>query len=264
MRIVSLNAWGGAMFDALRTWLPSCAADVICLQEVTRTAGLHGWTKYADGERSLPQRANLFADVADLLPGHDGRFRVSDSGPVSDANGRRWNQDFGIATFVHARVRMVGGESTFVHGSYVEHADWAVRNRPRVADAVRLAPPGPGPGFAVVQLHGLRDPGGKGDTPARLLQAERIADLVSRVRQAGDVAVVCGDLNVLPNSQTFDVLAEVGLTDLVGDADTRTSRYRKPVRHASYMLVSKPSMVRRFEVVATPEVSDHRALVLEM
>jgi hypothetical protein len=46
--------------------------------------------------------------------------------------------------------------------------------------------------------------------------------------------VVCGDVNLLPDSETFDVLAEIGLTDLVGAADTRTSRYPKPVRHASY------------------------------
>ena len=40
MRIVSLNAWGGAVFGPLVEWLPRCGADVICLQEVTRT---HDW-----------------------------------------------------------------------------------------------------------------------------------------------------------------------------------------------------------------------------
>jgi hypothetical protein len=56
----------------------------------------------------------------------------------------------------------------------------------------------------------------------------------------------------------------VGLVDLVGTADTRTSRYAKPVRHASYLLVSDPAAVRRFAVVAEPEVSDHRALLLDL
>ncbi|MDV6232258.1 hypothetical protein [Rhodococcus cercidiphylli] len=41
------------------------------------------------------------------------------------------------------------------------------------------------------------------------------------------------------------------LTDLVGGADTRTAIYTKGIRSASYMLV------------ATSEVSDHRALMLE-
>jgi endonuclease/exonuclease/phosphatase family metal-dependent hydrolase len=60
------------------------------------------------------------------------------------------------------------------------------------------------------------------------------------------------------------VLREAGLVDLVGPADTRGSRYVKPVRHASYLLVSDPAAVRRFEVLTEPEVSDHRALLLEL
>src|ERR1700759_4395408 len=81
VRIVSLNAWGGAVFDPLAAWLPSTGADVICLQEVTRTPGLHGWTKFSDAERELPQRADLFADVTAILPGYHGVFLPSDAGP---------------------------------------------------------------------------------------------------------------------------------------------------------------------------------------
>lgn len=264
MRILSLNAWGGAMFDDLAAWLPTCDADVVCLQEVTRTAGVGGWTTFADAERTLPQRADLFADVAALLPDAQGHFLASDTGPITDADGRRHQQDFGIATFVGPRLPVVGVASAFVHGTFTEHADWTVADRPRVAHAVRVAVRGAGTAVTVVQLHGLRDPAGKGDTPARRAQAERLADLVTRTRRPGDLVVVCGDLNLLPDSETFDVLAEIGLTDLVGDADTRTSRYRKPVRHASYLLVSDPARVERFEIVADPEVSDHRALLLDL
>lgn len=264
MRILSLNTWGGAMFDALASWLPTCEADVVCLQEITRTAGLRGWTRFADGERTLPQRADLFADVMDLLPGYQGHFLASDAGPVTDADGRRWQQDFGIATFVHARVPVVGVASAFIHGTFTRHEDWPPQGRPRVAHAVRVAERGSGSTFTVVQLHGLRDAAAKGDSPARRAQADRIAGLVSQVRRTGDAVAVCGDFNLLPDSETFDVLAGLGLTDLVGDADTRTSQYRKAVRHADYMLVSAPSRVRRFEIIATPEVSDHRAMVLDL
>jgi endonuclease/exonuclease/phosphatase family metal-dependent hydrolase len=78
------------------------------------------------------------------------------------------------------------------------------------------------------------------------------------------VTVVCGDLNLLPDSETFGVLAGLGLADLVGECGTRTSRYRKPVRHASYLLVSDPGAVARFEILTKPEVSDHRALLLDI
>lgn len=261
MRIASVNAWGGALSDDLLKWLPDSGADVVCLQEVTRTPGLTGWTRFADGERSLPQRADLLDDVRGVLPRHQAIFLAGDSGPVHDETGGRHRQDFGVATLVDERLPIVGVDSAFVHGQFVDHVEWAVTDRPRVALAVRTVDRADGRSVWVVQMHGLRDPLGKGDTPARRRQAERLAELVRRVRGPGDLVVVCGDFNLLPGSETFGVL---GLTDLVGTADTRTSHYRKPVRHASYLLVSDPAAVERFEILAAPEVSDHRALILDI
>ncbi len=229
MRIVSVNAWGGALADDLLSWIADDPADVLCLQEVPRIPDCSGWTQFADGERSLPQRADLFADVHQVLPHHQGVFVASDSGPVIDADGRARQQQFGVATFVSDAVPLVGVESAFVHGRYVAHRQWPRGDRPRAALAVRLAV-GAGRFVTVVQLHGLRDPAGKQDTPAREGQAHRLADLVTRFRKAGDLTVVCGDLNLLPTSRTFQVLAGIGLTDLVGTTDTRTSRYPKPTR----------------------------------
>ena len=265
MRIVSLNAWGGAMFGPLAAWLPRCGADVICLQEVTRTPGLGGWTAFDDGERALPQRANLFDDVRARLPRHQGLFLTSDAGPVRDHDGRTRRQDFGIATFVDERLAVVGHDTTFVHGSFVDHPGmWATADRPRIAHAVRVIDRDAERTITVAHLHGLRDPRGKHDTPARRAQAERLAGLVTRARGPHDMTVVCGDLNLLPDSETFGVLGAIGLVDLVGTSDTRTSRYSKPVRHADYLLVSDPDAVERFDIPAAPEVSDHRPLVLDL
>jgi len=46
--------------------------------------------------------------------------------------------------------------------------------------------------------------------------------------------------------------------------DTRTSHYAKPVRFADYMLVTADVPVADFDVPASPEVSDHRPLVLDI
>src|SRR3954451_18090683 len=100
VRIASLNTWGGAMYPELAEWLSTSAVDVIYLQEVTATPGLSGWTTFTDGERTLPQRANLLADLRTLLPQHQPLFVTSDAGPVTDADGRRHRQAFGLATFV--------------------------------------------------------------------------------------------------------------------------------------------------------------------
>lgn len=265
MRIISLNTWGGACFDGLMAWLPTAGGDVLCLQEVTRTPGLTGWTRFTDEERALPQRANLFEDVRGVLPSHQGIFHANDAGPVLDDGGVVHRQDFGLAVLVAEHLRLVDHRSTFVHGTFVEHAAaWPSSGRPRRAQGVRVLDREGGRVVTVIHLHGLRDRVGKGDTPARLAQAARLARLVTELRGRDDLVVVCGDLNVLPDSQTFDVLGELGLVDLVGEADTRTSLYPKPVRHADYLLVSDPTEVKGFEVLAAPEVSDHRPLVLDV
>ncbi len=87
MRILSVNAWGGAMYDELAAYLPRVDADVVALQEATLSPGGQGWTRFEDQDRTLPQRANLVADVAAVLPDHEPWFTVSDTGPV-DVDGR--------------------------------------------------------------------------------------------------------------------------------------------------------------------------------
>lgn len=264
MRIVSVNAWGGAMYDELVAWLPVIDADVVALQEMTRTAGLTGWTRFEDGERTLPQRADLMADLATALPSHDPWFTVSDTGPVHAEQGVH-RQHFGLGLFARRSLTRVASREAYVHRSYADHgAAWPDSDRPRSAQVARFFDPMARRFLTVGHMHGLRDSGGKGDTPARRAQAKRFAELVESVCEPADLVVVCGDLNVLPDSETLTILAGIGLTDLVGSADTRTARYPKTVRHASYLLVSDPAAVRRFEVVASPEVSDHRALLVDL
>lgn len=258
-----MNAWGGAMYDALAAYLPDVDADVVALQEVTRTPGVRGWTRFEDRDRVLPQRADLMADVAASLPDHEPWFTVSDTGPVT-ADGRTHRQHFGLALFARRSLVRIASREAFVHGGYTDHGDaWPHTDRPRSAQVARLRGPD-GRTFVVGHLHGLRDAAGKADTPARRAQAKRFAEMIDSVREPGDVVVVCGDLNVLPDSETFAVLGDLGLTDLVGSADTRTERYTKPVRHASYLLVSDPAAVHRFEIVTEPEVSDHRVLLVDL
>lgn len=263
VRVVSLNAWCGGMLEALTEWLPGCDADVLCVQEVTWTPGHDGWVTYADADRTLRQRSSLFEDLRRALPGHQAHFLTCDTGPVRGEDGVVRRQHFGIATLVAPHFAIIGGEVSFVHGSFAHHDAWPSEDRGRVAHAVRVAD-GDGRCVTAAHLHGVRMASGKGDTPQRWRQAEQVAALVGRVRRPGDLVVVAGDLNILPDSETFEVLGRAGLTDLVGDIDTRTSAYTKPLRHADYLLVSARDAVASFEVLAAPEVSDHRPLVLDL
>lgn len=251
------------MYETLVDWLPQSGADILCLQEVTRTPGFDGWTTFEDGERTLFQRANLFQEVNRAMPNHLGYFATSDTGPV-EAAGATHRQDFGVAMFIDRNISVVARNTEFVHGSFAFHTVWPSTNRPRNAQTVRLYDHVAARTLTVANVHGLRDARGKVDTPDRREQARRLARLVEGTRGSNDLVVVGGDLNLLPSSETFAILGDIGLVDLVGTVDTRTSRYTGSIRHASYLLISDVRAVKHFEILTTPEVSDHRALVLDI
>ncbi|MEL7116743.1 MAG: endonuclease/exonuclease/phosphatase family protein [Pseudomonadota bacterium] len=265
VRVVSLNAWGGQCWDALADWVPEVRADVLCLQEVIRApVPSPAWLTYRDPYRTLDQRADLFGDVATLLPDHQSRFAAAARGVLQDEAGQAYLSEHGLAVWVAPELAVVGAWQGFVHGSF-RHDGWGEEPVPRAAQVLRLATPDGQP-FVVAHLHGLRDPAGKGDTPARRLQWQATVRALDQVAEPGDPIILGGDFNVLPDSEAFALFADIGLRDLIsahGVTDTRTSLYRKPQRYADYMLVNAAVQVIDFQVPALPEVSDHRPLILE-
>jgi endonuclease/exonuclease/phosphatase family metal-dependent hydrolase len=264
MHIVSLNAWGGRCHDLLIPWIAATQPDVLCLQEVIHSpVAAPGWLTYRDGDHVLPQRAHLFAEVAAALPDHIATFCPAAQGTLWDGDHALPSQ-WGLATFVHRRFPVIGQAQGFVH------KDWSADGygdhpRSRTGHAVRLYDPDQRRTLSVAQMHGLRDPIGKIDTPDRAVQASRFLALSEQVSTPGDLRILCGDFNVLPESETLRVLSARGFVELVtarGFPGTRTSLYRKPGRFADYMLIDDPAAVRHFDVIVEPEVSDHCPLAL--
>ena len=266
MRVISLNAWGGKLHEPLIRYLRDAHPDVLCLQEVTRSVGVTSdWLEYRDGSHILPQRANLFDEIKAILPHHDVFFAPTARGTLFDGDRQVWSE-FGLATFVRNSYPIIGHAMDFVHGDFSGDG-YGEHPRPRNAHCLRIFDYANSRPVTIAQLHGLRDLAGKGDTPARHAQAQSLVSLIRRIWRPGERLVVCGDLNLLPDSATFGALAELGLTDLVtsrGHTDTRTSHYTKEGRYADYMLVTPDVDVAMFDPVADPEVSDHRALLLEI
>lgn len=266
MRILTLNAWGGRVHAPLMRYLVRAAPDILCLQEVLRTpAARSEWLTYRDQDLLLPQRANLFEEISAALPAHQGFFCPTARGDLFDGN-ERLPSEFGLATFVRKSMPIIGQALDFVHGEFSPDG-WGEHPRSRNAHCVRLFNYESGFPITIAQMHGLRDIAGKGDTPARQAQAQSLVNLISGIWPGDERLVVCGDFNVLPGSATFEILGNIGLFDLVttrGFTDTRTSYYGKQGRYADYMLVTPAVDVIKFEVVEQPEVSDHRALVLEL
>jgi len=266
MRILSLNVWGGALHRELLDYLVLADADVYCLQEVTRSHG-HRSDRlvYRDGDLRLNQRADLFGELREALPGHDGVFHPTARGELHDGEALH-PQQFGLATFVRSTIPVIGSAAEFVHGDFSPH-EFGDHPRPRNAHAVRVFDYRTHRAMTIVQLHGLREEGGKADSPARDAQTARLIGIIDQVARADETLVVCGDLNVLPDSRMLQELGRRGLVELVtrrGFSSTRSSFYPRPGRYADYLLVSAEEPVRGFDVVASPEVSDHLALVLEL
>lgn len=264
VKILSLNVWGGLLRDELLDFLVSSDADVLCLQEVPRAPTSRSpWLTYRDGSAEIQQRADLYGELRIALPHHDGFFFPATRGELFDGDTPCW-QEFGLATFVRSGISVVGQALEFVHGAYAPHG-FGQHPRPRNAHAVRLFDYNADQTVTVVQMHGLREKSGKRDSPARDAQANALLRLIERVRPLSEPLVVCGDLNVLPDSGLFTTLAALDLIDLVttrGFTDTRTSHYSKPDRFADYMLTSPQVAVLDFDVITEPEVSDHRPLLL--
>ncbi|WP_320199093.1 endonuclease/exonuclease/phosphatase family protein [Agrobacterium sp. rho-13.3] len=266
MRILSLNAWGGTFHHEMVAYLKDVDPDVICLQEVIRSEKrLSDWLVYRDHGVELQQRGNMFEELRAAFPQHDIHFCQSMRGELYDGDAPVWT-GFGLATLVRRSYAVIGQAMDFVHGDFSAHG-WGDHPRSRHAHVLRLFGIEDSRTIVVAHMHGLRIPSGKQDNPERLAQAQALRGLIEGVRRPNERIVACGDFNVLPFSATFEILGTLGLTDLVttrGFTDTRTSHYSKPERYADYMLVTPNVDVAHFDVVKEPEVSDHRALLLDI
>ncbi len=264
MNIMCLNGWGGKLYDVLLPYINSVAPDILCLQEVVHSPETDkDWLTYRDGDHILPQRANFFRDVSSALPNHVAVFCPA-------AQGVLWDEDqpvpsqWGLATFVHKSVPIIGQVQGFVHKGF-SPVGYGDHPRSRSAHGIRLYDYTANRPISVTHMHGLRDLNGKMDTPTRAVQAQRLLELSQQVSEPNDLTVICGDFNVEADSETLRILADAGFSELVtgyGFEGTRNSQYKKPGKFADYMLISDPKAVQTFNVIYDPEVSDHCPLVL--
>ncbi|MFN3225176.1 MAG: endonuclease/exonuclease/phosphatase family protein [Hyphomicrobiales bacterium] len=266
MDVMCLNGWGGKLHNDLLPYVETSAPDILCLQEVVHSPETEkDWLTYRDGDHVLPQRANFFREVSKVLPNHVAIFCPAAQGVLWDADQSIPSQ-WGLATFVHQSLPIIGQAQGFVHKDY-SPVGYGDHPRSRSAHGVRVYDYAADRSVSVTHMHGLRDLNGKMDTPERAVQAQRLLDLSRQVSEPADIVVVCGEFNVEPDSETLKTLEDAGLTELVtsrGFESTRNSHYKKPNRFADYMLINRIEVVRGFDVIHDPEVSDHCPLVLEL
>ena len=252
MKLICLNTWGGrAGAERLLAFLDSHRdADFICLQEVWSAPyeNLEGFP--AGGVGIAHSKIMVYGkqEIIALLGGHRAFFHPNHL------------NDYGLMTLVSNSLDVVESGDVFVHRErgYVPRGDLGLHARN--VQFVKVS--GPSGLLSVLNFHGLWNGLGKSDSDERLAQSQRILDFLGGRREP---LVLCGDFNLLPDTDSLRMLKSTGLRNLVaefGVASTRTSLYARPERFADYVLVSDGVVVRDFRVLPD-EVSDHAPLLLE-
>ncbi len=253
MKIISLNTWGGraGKENLLEFFKRHKDIDIFCLQEI--------WSapyEYLQGHAAGGLEINHddimvrgMQEISATLDGHEAYFRPHHL------------ENYGLMMLVKKGLEMIEEGDIFVYKErgYVPEGDVGFHAR-NVQYATVATPKG---NRTVMNFHGLWNGGGKGDSQDRLAQSDRIIEFMRSIKNP---YVLCGDFNLLPDTDSLKKLEMFGLRNLIkeyGITSTRTSHYTKEHKFADYALVSEGIEVRDFKVLPD-EVSDHAPMYLEL
>jgi endonuclease/exonuclease/phosphatase family metal-dependent hydrolase len=249
MKLISLNTWGGeAGVKELLEFLQSHTdTDVFCLQEVWN-GGEHMITKQTGGSWLANRVTTLYADIVAALPDYEAYYRP------------HFHDFYGLLLLVKKGIRVHEEGELYIYKEkgYISEKDFG--DHGRILQYVTLQTEhGP---RTIINLHGLWNGQGKGDSDDRIEQSDRITSFVTTLEVPH---VVIGDFNLRPDTESLKKIEGAGLRNLIseyGIESTRTSHYTKAEKFADYALVSEGIEVQDFKVLPD-EVSDHAPLYLE-
>lgn len=254
MKLVSLNIWGGIVYEPLIKFVETQSenVDLFCFQEV-----LFG--SRPEFTSIHKARINIFEEIAERLP-EFVVYKFVANGATHFQSEPLDGFQAGQAIFVRRSIRVTtnGG----FRGYHDELPD-EVRGGKITGSCqwIEIETPQKDP-VTIVNFHGLWQSGTKkADTPERLLQSEIIQNFF---RERNGKKILCGDFNLLPNGESMAIL-EKGMKNLIKEhsiQSTRSSFYPKEDKFADYILISPEVKVGDFKVL-TDEVSDHLPLYCE-
>ena len=252
IKLISLNTWAGRALYPLMKFFHKQKdnIDIFCLQEV------HNIDQMTADERHPEEHicGPLFDKISKELDNYEGSFAYFDddkrrmSLAVFFKSGLpvRTIEDFIV--FQPEQPREIGSRMLTARKLQYITLDFNSKE------------------LLVANYHGLWNGGPKIDTPERIEQSKKIKEFLNGI---DGPAIFCGDLNLLPDTQSIGILEE-DMRNLVKDhgiKSTRTSLYRHyenadEPNFADYMLVTPDINVIDFKVL--PDiVSDHSPLFLE-
>lgn len=252
MKLISLNTWGGrAGKEGLLSFLKKRAdVDIFCLQEIWSAPYEHLEGSKAGGRDIVHENIMVYGmqEISALLSEHQSYFYPHHM------------DNYGLMMLVKNDIKIIEEGEIFVykHKGYLPEGD--VGNHARNIQYVTFQKNGKK--CTAINFHGLWNGKGKSDCKERLMQSEKIVEFVT---QLSNPFVLCGDFNLLLDTESVAILEKAGLKNLIreyGISSTRTSYYTKPEKHADYVFVSKGIEVLNFQVLPD-EVSDHAPLFID-
>jgi exonuclease III len=267
MKIISLNTYGGNVFEPLMTFVEKHASDtdVFCFQEIMNDA--HG--EFPQPE--MGARLNLLKELVKRLPDFQMSFMVAQEKYDFDANGQG-SSDEGLAIFVKNGIEIQGRGNFFIMNGYntIVGLDYGTLGSP----AMFVQIPFGDSMLTICNIHGNSEPASKLDTPARIKQSQKIIDTLAHFK--GE-KMVMGDFNLFPNTESIKMFEPAGYKNLIteyGITSTRGSHMRKLHPHykhgkygfqdfADYTFVTPGIKVTSFEVPDEP-ISDHLPMIVEI
>jgi endonuclease/exonuclease/phosphatase family metal-dependent hydrolase len=266
MKIISLNCYGGIVYEGLMNFIrENSDADIFCFQEM-----LFANTEDLPVE-SHGARPHLFQEIQRLLPDHEGKFVSAQKGFDLD-HATDFDLSFGLAIFWRKEILSIHQKDFFVYGGPDEllGRDWSTLGCPAIQTSFEIA----GQLLTVVTAHGTSHPANKLDTPDRIAQSQKILDAIADIE--GE-KIIMGDFNLFPNTKSIRMIEESGYRNLVVENNIKTTRgshMRKlfpEYEHgkygfqefADYTFVTLGIEVESFEVPDLP-ISDHLPMILEI
>ncbi len=251
MKLIYLNIWGAKLYEPFIEFVKkhSSEIDVFCFQEVFSTN--------TDKKISNGIRTNIFQELERVLSEYQGYFastqdNVDIRGPVDFAN------SFGLAIFIKKSIKVEECDDVFVHGrrnGQTIGAQTMGRNLQYITFNSNNKK------YTIANFHGIWTGQGKGDTDERIKQSESIKKFLDGIEND---TVLGGDFNLLPNTQSLEIVRE-GRRDLIEKyniTSTRSGYYDRSEKMADYVFASPGIKINDFKVLPD-EVSDHLALYLD-
>ncbi|MBI3442660.1 MAG: hypothetical protein HY007_02750 [Candidatus Sungbacteria bacterium] len=242
MKIVCLNIWKGKLLPELVAFIQSHAptTDIFCFQEMVTSLDSSG------------ERVDVFGIIAKSLPGFQGFFEAAqdyESGLVEE----------GLAIFVKRSDPIDKEGDFFVYRTRNAMINDDGRTLGRNIQFMQFSKSGKE--FAIINFHGLWTGDGRGDTPERIGQSQKLKAFLNLIQSA---KIVCGDFNLSRDTQSMAII-EAGMKNLIKEhhiTSTRNRFFEYPDKFAGYILVDPDVNITNFQVIQN-EVSDHLPLVLE-